>query len=249
MAHIEPRDPRAAGLFVRLVYWVARRRFGRVPVPLGVMAHNRAVLAATASFELGFERARELDPRLELLVVLKTATLIGCRFCIDIGAALARGQGVAEAALLDLPVYENSPHFSALEKRALDYAVAMTATPVEVPRPLFEELRAALGVPALVELTAAIAWENHRARFNHAVGATEEGYSSNTVCLLPSARRARAASGDDQVHQPLPDGAEQADQQGAEEGRLERRDAQAARQRVRHLQEDRVDDPARDERE
>ena len=62
----------------------------------------------------------------------------------------------------------------------------MTGTPLVVPRALFEELRAALGVPALVELTAAIAWENYRARFNHAVGATEEGYSSQVVCLLPA---------------------------------------------------------------
>jgi hypothetical protein len=33
----------------------------------------------------------------------------------------------------------------------------------------------------------AIAWENFRARFNQAVGATEEGFSEGTVCLLPAA--------------------------------------------------------------
>jgi AhpD family alkylhydroperoxidase len=187
MAHIEPRPARSAGLFVRIVYWLVRRRLGRVPAPVGIMAYNRAILSAAVGYELGLERAAALPASLKELASVKTATLVGCRFCIDIGASLARGHGVSAEALMDLPVYETSPHFSALEKRVLEYAVLMTATPMVVPRVLFETLRAELGVPALVELTAAIAWENHRARFNHAFGATEEGFSEQNFCLLPGA--------------------------------------------------------------
>ncbi len=185
MAHIEPRPARTAGLFVRLVYSFARRRLGRVPIPVGIMAYNRAILSAALGFELGLERARTIDTRLKELASVKAASLIGCRFCIDIGASMARGHGVSAAALLDLPLYETSPLFTPLEKRVLDFTVAMTLTPMTVPRPLFDQLRAELGVPALVELTAAIAWENYRARFNHAFGAKEEGFSDQTVCLLP----------------------------------------------------------------
>ena len=36
----------------------------------------------------------------------------------------------------------------------------------------------------LVELTAAIAWENHRARFNHALGMGYGGFSEGSYCLL-----------------------------------------------------------------
>lgn len=187
MAHIEPRPARTAGLFVRLVYWLVRRRLGRVPVPVGIMAYNRAVLTAVVGFELGLERAHALDARLKELANVKTATLVGCRFCIDIGTSLAQRHGVAADVLLDLPFYETSPRFTPLEKRVLDYTAALTQTPMVVPRALFDELRAELGVPALVELTAAIAWENYRARFNHAFGAQEEGYSDQTVCLLPHA--------------------------------------------------------------
>jgi AhpD family alkylhydroperoxidase len=187
MAHIEPRPARSAGLFVKLVYWLARRRFGRVPAPVGIMAHNRAVLSAAAGYELSFERACALDVRLKELAMVKTALLVGCRFCIDIGASLARNHGVSPAALMDLPFYTTSPLYTPLERRVLDYTVAMTSTPMLMPRELVEALRAELGVSALVELTAAIAWENHRARFNHAFGAEEEGYSDQTVCLLPRA--------------------------------------------------------------
>src|SRR5688572_320437 len=186
MAHIEPLPARSAGLFTRLVYWFVRRRLGRVPAPVRIMAYNRAILAANVGFELSLERASALPARLAELASTKVATRIGCRFCIDIGASLARGHGVSVEALLDLPRHETSPHFSALERRVLDYAVAMTETPMQVPRTLFESLRAELGVPALVQLTAAIAWENHRARFNHAFGATEEGFSEQTSCLLPA---------------------------------------------------------------
>ena len=46
-----------------------------------------------------------------------------------------------------------------------------------------------LGLPEkdaglLVELTAAIAWENYRARFNHALGMGYGGFSKGSYCLL-----------------------------------------------------------------
>ena len=64
----------------------------------------------------------------------------------------------------------------------------MTRTPVEVPETLFGELRAQLGPAGLVELTAAIAWENYRARFNHAFGVEAEGYSEGGGVPAAAAR-------------------------------------------------------------
>jgi AhpD family alkylhydroperoxidase len=185
MAHLEPRPARGAGLFVRLVYWIARRRFGRVPTPVGIVAHHPTILTALLGFELAFERARLVDVRLKELAVLKTASLVGCRFCIDIGSAIAHGHGVSEAKLLALPFYETSTEFTPLERRVLDFTVQMTSTPGTPDPELVRALEAELGVAALVELTAAIAWGNYRARFNHAVGAKEEGYSEGMVCVLP----------------------------------------------------------------
>lgn len=185
MAHLSPRPARGAGLFVRLVYWVVRRRFGRVPIPFGIMAHQPRVLAAVAAYELASPKSKALPERLEDLANIKVATLIGCRFCIDIGASLARTRGLTEDDLRDLVGHETSPRFSELERRVLDYAVVMTQCPMEVPRPLFDALLPELGVEGMVELSAVIAWENYRARFNHAFGAKEEGFSAASVCLLP----------------------------------------------------------------
>ena len=61
----------------------------------------------------------------------------------------------------------------------------MTKTPVEVPDELFAELRRHFDEAQLVELTAAVAWENYRARFNHAFGLEAQGFSQGAYCPLP----------------------------------------------------------------
>ncbi|MBC7930011.1 MAG: hypothetical protein H7Z38_05525 [Rubrivivax sp.] len=67
----------------------------------------------------------------------------------------------------------------------LDYSVAITHTPVEVSDELFAALRANFNEAQMVELTAAIAWENYRARFNHAFGVEAQGFSDGAYCPLP----------------------------------------------------------------
>ncbi len=67
----------------------------------------------------------------------------------------------------------------------LEYADAMTHTPVEVPDALFARVRERFSEAALVELTSAIAWENYRARFDHALGIEGENFSEGTVCAMP----------------------------------------------------------------
>ncbi len=101
---------------------------------------------------------------------------------------MGRAQGVSEAQLRELPAYDSSAAFSDLEKRVLDYAVAMTETPVEVPDALFAQLRQHFSEAQMVELTAAIAWENYRARFDHAFGIEAQDFSAGAYCPLPERR-------------------------------------------------------------
>lgn len=67
----------------------------------------------------------------------------------------------------------------------IDYAVEMTKTPVHVPDELFAALQAHFSTAQLVELTAAIAWENYRARFNRALEIEAQGFSGAAYCPLP----------------------------------------------------------------
>jgi len=92
---------------------------------------------------------------------------------------------VTEAQLHDLAVYKQSPAFSPLEKLVVEYAGEMTKTPVEVSDELFDALRQHFSPAQLVELTAAVAWENYRARFDHALGIEAQGFSAGAFCVLP----------------------------------------------------------------
>jgi 4-carboxymuconolactone decarboxylase len=84
--------------------------------------------------------------------------------------------------MADLAVFEGSLAFSELEKCVLRYAVALTRTPADVPGELFDSLREHFNAQQMVELTAAIAWENFRARFNRGFGIEAEGFSAGAAC-------------------------------------------------------------------
>ena len=86
-----------------------------------------------------------------------------------------------------LPNYKTSSLFSDMEKLVLEYVDRMTQTPVEVSDALFAKLRQQFTPAQLVELTVNIAWENYRARFDHAFGVEAEGFSEGSYCALPVA--------------------------------------------------------------
>jgi alkylhydroperoxidase family enzyme len=64
----------------------------------------------------------------------------------------------------------------------------MSSTPADVPDELRHELLRHFTKGQLAELTAAIAWENHRARLNRALGVRAAGFSDGAFCVLPEHR-------------------------------------------------------------
>lgn len=98
---------------------------------------------------------------------------------------MGRQNGITAEQISNLHEYASSQYFSPVERLVLRFADAMTQTPVEVPENIFEELKAKFSNPQLVELTASIAWENYRARFDHAFGIEAENFSEGAVCALP----------------------------------------------------------------
>jgi alkylhydroperoxidase family enzyme len=98
---------------------------------------------------------------------------------------VGRKAGITEAQLHDIAHFEESPAFSLAEKLVLRLAVAMTTTPASVDDELFAALRREFSEPQLVEIATAIAWENHRARFNRVFGVLAENFSEGAFCPLP----------------------------------------------------------------
>jgi alkylhydroperoxidase family enzyme len=90
---------------------------------------------------------------------------------MDIGSAVGRDKSlVTDEELNEVANWEHTKILSERERVAIEYAEEMSKTPVRVTDALFERLKKHFNDEQIVELTASIAYENYRARFNHALG-------------------------------------------------------------------------------
>ncbi|OBK48309.1 transposase [Mycobacterium sp. 1081908.1] len=183
---IEPLPPKRAGLLIRAMYRVAKRRYGQVPEPFAVSAHHRKLMIAGAVHETMVDRASKTLPvSVRELAVYWTARQIGCSWCVDFGSMLQRLDGLDMERLKEIDNYAASPAFSDDERAAIAYADAMTADPHTVTDEQVADLRARFGDAGVFELTYQIGLENMRARVNSALGITEQGFNSGDACRIP----------------------------------------------------------------
>jgi alkylhydroperoxidase family enzyme len=98
---------------------------------------------------------------------------------------VGRNTGITEEQLRDLAQFDTSVHFDEEERLVLRLAVALTRTPSAVSDDLFAALRKRFSEAELVELNAAIAWENYRARFNRTFAVGPAGFSEGSFCPMP----------------------------------------------------------------
>ena len=180
------------GLYGSALQWYARRTYGEVPDNAYVLWHNRKVLRAIFGFEQKVAKLDALDPHLQTYAQLASAGAIGCSWCLDFGYFLAHRDGLDERKVREVPRWRESDVFTTLERDVMEYAEAMTVTPPTVTDEMVSGLRDRLGDAAVVELTALVAIENERSRFNSAMGLASQGYSE--VCALPLASPATAQS-------------------------------------------------------
>jgi alkylhydroperoxidase family enzyme len=76
--------------------------------------------------------------------------------------------------------WRDSTRFSPAERLALDYAERITHTDQQVDDAFFAELKKQFTEAQIVELTAAIAFENFRSKFNPTLGVEAQGF-----CVVP----------------------------------------------------------------
>jgi AhpD family alkylhydroperoxidase len=183
---IEPLPPQRAGLLTRVMYRVAKRRYGEVPEPFAVVAHHRPLLVASAVHETMVQRAsRTLPASVRELAVYWTARQVGCSWCVDFGSMLQRLDGLDVQRLKEIDNYPTSPAFTDDERAAIAYAGAMTTDPHTVTEEQVADLKARFGAAGVIELTYQIGLENMRARVNSALGITEQGFNSGDACRIP----------------------------------------------------------------
>ncbi|HXH81332.1 MAG TPA: carboxymuconolactone decarboxylase family protein, partial [Candidatus Tectomicrobia bacterium] len=84
--------------------------------------------------------------------------------------------GASEEKVAQVTEAATSPLFEEAERAAIAYAEAMTITGRTVDDALFARVRAHFSEPQVVELTAAVALENFRSKFNVALGIEAQGF-------------------------------------------------------------------------
>ena len=67
-------------LFLGLVYWLTRRRLGRVIMPVQVTAHHGKIFWGYLQMEQSQMTSKLVGAKLKGLAQLRVATLVGCPF-------------------------------------------------------------------------------------------------------------------------------------------------------------------------
>ena len=80
MARIRGVEPSEAGLFTRFLFWMTKRKVGRLILPSKVTAHQPRLLRAHGEMEMGQRAMKTVEARLKALAEIKVATLVGCPF-------------------------------------------------------------------------------------------------------------------------------------------------------------------------
>lgn len=161
--------------------WLLRRverRLGRPLVANRILGWSPRTLLGTGLLEaLVVHDDEELGRRLLRLVRLAVSFQVSCPFCIDLNGHGHGDDGVTDDEVRRLARGDWGPPFSDAERAALDYVVAMTATPVRLSEALVAEVKSHLSDRAFTVLAATAAQVNLWARLFQGLGVNEAGFS------------------------------------------------------------------------
>ena len=177
MSHIATPSGYWYPWYVRLIFRLQRRKYGRVLEPARLWGRTpRAFLAMSAMYGALDRRSSPLDPELRSLVQVRVSQLNGCPFCTDINSASGLKRGASREKLTALANFADSTRFSDPEKAALTYAEAMTDGNRHSDTATIERVRQYFSDDATIELTALIAFQNMSSKFNAALGVPSQGF-------------------------------------------------------------------------
>lgn len=163
--------------YLRLMFRLQRRRYGRELEPVRLWARMPAAfLAMSAMYRALDRKSSRIEPALRSLVQVRISQINGCDFCVDLNSFLGLGRGIAEDKLRALPQFEDSALFGEREKAALAYAEAVTRNDRRVDAALVSRLHPHFDDQAIVELAALIAYQNMSSKFNAALGVPAQGF-------------------------------------------------------------------------
>lgn len=99
-------------------------------------------------------KSKPLLQELGDLVTLRASQINGCAFCVDMHVKEAKIHGERELRLYHVPIWRESPLFSARERAALEWTEALTTlSPHGVSDEIYEAVRKELSDQEIAELS------------------------------------------------------------------------------------------------
>ena len=181
MARISKPDLRQYPLFVRLIHWAQRIKYGATLEPAYYWGRApRLLYGIQVLFRCLYRAKSPLAPDLRALVSNRIAQLTHCAFCSDLSASTLEKKGVSIEKIMALESFMTDPMVPANVRAALNYADAI----VRDQRDLMDERILALkdffSEDEIVELTGWICFQIFSSKFNAALDIPAQGF-----CRLP----------------------------------------------------------------
>ena len=154
------------------------RKGAETVTPHGPRIDFRNVSPAALQAQLGVEtfvRRSGLEHALLHLVKVRASVMNGCAYCVDMHTKDARKAGETEQRLYAVPVWRETPFFTARERAALAWTESLTDLPrTGAPDDVFAEVARHFTEEELVALTMAIVsingWNRIAVGFRNPVG-------------------------------------------------------------------------------
>lgn len=178
---------RPSGLIMKLVYWLSRRRFGKVLTPIKVISARLPVSFGMFTQKLEkLEKKYQLPQYIAVLVRTHVAQLNSCKFCIDIGKLeVMQHFSDQQEKLLNVASYKTSSLFTAREKAALLFAEELTLHK-KISDGTFAEAQNHFTERELVEIAWAVTREHIYNLMNLAFDIESDG-----LCQIPESSAKR----------------------------------------------------------
>ncbi len=148
---------------------------------LDYYAYSKTLAEKLLALSVATKKEDSLGKGLLHLVDIRASQLNGCAFCVDMHVKEAKIDGERELRIYHLPVWRESPLFSARERAALEWTEAVTKLSAHgVSDEIYQQVRAQLPEKELADLTFAIgainAWNRLAISFRVVPGSADATY-------------------------------------------------------------------------
>jgi AhpD family alkylhydroperoxidase len=156
---LEPID-RPRGPLLKIVYYLSRRKFGKVLAPVRVIYARSTPILMVSKKILETDRKLSLAPDTITLIRYFVSHLNACDFCANAIEFIAAGQKLEQQKLKELLDYRNSTRFTEKEKSLLAYLEEIAITR-QATDEVFDHLKRHFIPKEIVEITWVSASENY----------------------------------------------------------------------------------------